>query len=99
VHFLILAWDVEGDEGLARRDAARPAHGHSIRTQWEQGHVVLGAGILDDESTVRGSLVVVDYPTREDVDAYLASEPFVTESVWARVEVHPLFLPDFYLRK
>ena len=99
MHFLILAWDVEGDEGLARRDAARPAHGKSIRTQWEQGHVVLGAGILDDENAARGSLVVVDYPTREDVDAYLASEPFVTHGVWARVEVHPLFLPDFYLRK
>jgi hypothetical protein len=96
---MVLAWDVEGDEGLARRDAARPAHGASIREQWEQGHVVVGAGILDDAGAVRGSLVVVDYPSRADVDRYLESEPFVTTEVWERVEVHPLFLPDFYLRK
>jgi hypothetical protein len=98
VHFLVLAWDVS-DDGEARRDAARPAHAESIRELWEQGRVVLGAGILDDAGMVRGSLVVVDYPNRDEVDAYLAHEPFVTERVWDRVEVHPLRLPDFYLKR
>lgn len=96
---MVMAWDAEGDEGLARRDAARLAHAESIRTQWEAGHVLLGAGILDDEGTVRGSLVVVDYPSRDDLDRYLEREPFVTESVWERIEVHPLRVPDFYLSR
>jgi uncharacterized protein len=96
VHFLVLAWDVV-DEGEARRDAARPAHALSIRELWER--VVLGAGILDDAGVVRGSLVVVDYPNREEVDAYLAHEPFVIQGVWDRVEVHPLRVPDFYLQR
>lgn len=99
MHFLVLAWDGPGDESVARRDAARPAHSSSIRELWEQGRVVLGAGILDDAKVVRGSLVVVDYPSREDVDGYLATEPFATEGVWDRVEVHPLYLPDFYLQR
>jgi uncharacterized protein len=98
VHFLVLAWDVQ-EGGDTRRDAARPAHAQSIRQLWEEGRVVLGAGILDDDGAVRGSLVIVDYPTREEVDSYLATEPFVTEGVWGRVEVHPLRLPDFYLKK
>jgi uncharacterized protein len=98
VHFLVLAWDVQAD-GEARRDAARPAHTQSIRALWEEGRVVLGAGILDDAGAVRGSLVVVDYPDREAVDSYLAGEPFVTQGVWDRVEVHPLRLPDFYLKR
>jgi uncharacterized protein len=96
---MVLAWDVDGEDGVARRDATRPAHATSIRAEWEAGHVLLGAGILDDDGTVRGSLVIVEYPSRDDVDRYLASEPFVTESVWERIEVHPLRVPDFYLRR
>lgn len=97
MHFLVVAWDSPVD-GEARRTAARPAHGESIRQLWEEGRVVLGAGIQDDAGVIRGSLVIVDYPTRDDVDAYLANEPFVTEGVWDRIEVHPLWIPDFYLR-
>jgi hypothetical protein len=96
---MVLAWDVEGEPGVARRDAARPAHAASIRALWDEGRVVLGAGILDDEGTVRGSLVIVDYPSREAVEEYLRAEPFVTESVWERVEVHPVRVPDFYLQR
>ena len=60
---------------------------------------MLGAGILDDDGKIRGSLVIVEYPSRADVDTYLLSEPFVTQAVWERIEVHPVWVPDFYLGK
>lgn len=97
MHFLVLAWDHPTEEGVARRDAARASHNASIRELWEQGHVLLGAGVLDEQDVIRGSLVVVDYPTRADVDRYLESEPFATSDVWERVEVHPLRVGDIYL--
>jgi uncharacterized protein len=96
---MVLAFDVQGDDGVARRDSARPAHGAAIRQLWEDGRVVLGAGIFDDAGVIRGSLVVVDYESRQAVDDYLATEPFVTEGVWERIEVHQLFVPDFYLQR
>jgi uncharacterized protein len=99
MHFMVLAFDFPGDEGAALRDRARPAHGAAIRQLWDDGRVVLGAGIYDDEGVIRGSLVVVDYESRKDVDDYLATEPFVTEGVWERIEVHQLFVPDFYLQR
>src|SRR4051812_19395638 len=99
MHFMVLAWDAPGQEGTSRRDATRAEHTISIRELWEKGHVVLGAGILDDDGAVRGSLVVVDYDDRSGVDDYLASEPFARANVWERVEVHPLRLPDFYLTR
>jgi len=99
VHFLVLAWDVAGEDGVARRDAARPAHAASIRALWKEGRVVLGAGLLDDAGVVRGSLIVVDARSRDDVEDYLATEPFATEGVWGRVEVHPMRIPDFYLER
>ena len=99
MQYLVLAFDTPGQDGVARRDVARSAHKASIRHLWEEGRVAFGAGILDDAGVVRGSLVVVDYPSRADVDHYLATEPFATGGVWERIEVHPLFVPDFYLQR
>ena len=98
MHFLVLAWDYRSEEGVAQRDATRrgPRRFHPAAL-WEQGHVLLGAGILDEQGVIRGSLVVVDYPSREEVDRYLESEPFATSEVWERVEVHPLRVGDIYL--
>ncbi len=36
-----------------------------------------------------GSMMVVDYPTREALDLWLAGEPYVTGRVRERVEVKP----------
>ena len=97
MQFLVLAWDKTDDEGVARRDAARAAHTETITVLHEAGHVLLGAGILDDAGVVRGSLIVMDLPDRAAVEAYLAGEPFQTAGVWERVEVHPLRVPPMDL--
>ncbi|MET9318179.1 hypothetical protein ABZX12_40695 [Kribbella sp. NPDC003505] len=36
-----------------------------------------------------GSLLVLDFPTRADLDAWLAIEPYKTGEVWRRTEVQP----------
>jgi len=97
MHFMVLAWDGTDDEAVARRDATRAEHMVTIGKAFEEGTVVFGAGILDEDGVVRGSLVVTDHPSRADVDGYLSAEPFMTKGVWERVEVHPLFVPDMYL--
>ncbi len=34
-----------------------------------------------------GFLIVVNFENREELDAYLAREPYVTEHVWEKIEV------------
>ena len=34
-----------------------------------------------------GSLLVMEFESREQLDEYLASEPYVVEQVWERIEV------------
>ena len=97
--FSVIAWDVRGPEGVALRDEFRDAHMEMITRRFEAGEVVLGAGFYDDEGRVRGSLVVLDLPSRADVDAYLEEEPFMTHGLWATVEVNELKIPDFYLER
>jgi uncharacterized protein YciI len=47
-----------------------------------------------------GSVMVVDFPTREELDAWLRTDPYVASGVWEQIEVHPYraavgsWLPD-----
>jgi uncharacterized protein len=97
VKFMVLAWDVPGESGVALRDELRAAHMDTISARFRDGSVILGAGIYDDSSVVRGSLVVLDCESRAFVDSYLESEPFQIGGLWERVEVHELKMPEMYL--
>ena len=36
---------------------------------------------------MKGSVLVMEFETREELDAYLAEEPYILEKVWENVEV------------
>lgn len=36
-----------------------------------------------------GSMLLVEFPDREGVDAWLAGDPYVTDGVWREIEVFP----------
>ena len=94
---MLLAWDVPGESGVARRGELRAAHVEGVTERFHDGSVILGAGIYDDAGVVRGSVVILDCESRADVDSYLATEPFQVDGLWARVDIHELKLPDMYL--
>ena len=72
-----------------RRQAARPAHLEGISPLVERGEIVAGGAILDDDGRMVGSAVIADFPSRAELDAWLAADPYVTQGVWQRVEVKP----------
>jgi uncharacterized protein YciI len=51
--------------------------------------VLVGGAILSDAGEMIGSMVLVDFADRKDVDAWLAGDPYVTEGVWREIEVTP----------
>lgn len=81
--FLIKAYDGEGM--LEKRMAVRPRHLEGMKKLLD--HIVCAGGLLDDEGKMKGSTLVMEFPDRAALDAYLASEPYVVEHVWDRVEV------------
>ena len=36
---------------------------------------------------MKGSVLVMDFPSREALDRYLSTEPYIQEKVWEKVEV------------
>ena len=89
MQFVIIARDGTDPEAPNRRQAVRPAHLEGIRRFVERGNILVGGAILDEAGTMVGSVIVADFPTREELDAWLAGDPYVTDGVWQEVDVQP----------
>ncbi|MGI4765147.1 MAG: YciI family protein [Janthinobacterium lividum] len=85
--FLVTAHDGIDAEAPARRVAARPAHLAGIGKLG--GAMILGGAMLDATGAPTGSTMVVEFPDRTDLDAWLAADPYTVGGVWRRVEVVP----------
>ena len=51
--------------------------------------MLVGGAILDEAGDMIGSMPLVDFPGRDDLDAWLTRDPYVTDGVWQQIEVHP----------
>ena len=83
MQFIVKAYDGEGM--LDKRMEVRPRHLAGIDRIRE--HVICAGGLLDDEGKMKGSVLIMEYETREQLDDYLTNEPYVQEKVWQKVEV------------
>ena len=83
MQFVITAYDGEGM--LAKRMEVRPLHLEGMERLKE--HLVCAGGLLDDEGKLKGSVLVMEFQNREEVDKYLASEIYVQEHVWEKITV------------
>ena len=86
MQFVIKAYDGEGK--LEKRMEVRPRH---LQGMAELGaHIICAGGLLDESGKMKGSLLVTEFKDREELDAYLANEPYVVEKVWEKIEVERL---------
>ena len=87
MEFLITAYDGTDSEAMSRRMAARSAHLELGNEMLAAGTLLFAAAILDEGDNMIGSSMVVDFPSRSEVDEWLKIEPYVTGSVWEKIEV------------
>ena len=83
MQFVIKAYDGEGM--LDRRMEVRPRHLEGMARLGK--HVICAGGLLDENGKMKGSVLIMDFQTREELDGYLSAEPYVTEHVWETIEV------------
>lgn len=87
MQFVVLAHDYA--DALDRRMAVREEHiarGNDMR---DRGELLFAVAILDEDSRMIGSLHVLNVASRQKVDEWLKSEPYVTANVWENIEVLP----------
>ncbi|MGA9160421.1 MAG: YciI family protein [Actinomycetota bacterium] len=100
MRYVVIARDGTDPQAKARRLAVRPAHLERVGPFVERGRVLLGGAILDDAGDMVGSVLLLDFATRQEVDAWIAEDPYVTGGVWRHIEVRDFrpavgaWLPD-----
>ncbi|MBI3630920.1 MAG: hypothetical protein HY221_01105 [Candidatus Sungbacteria bacterium] len=101
--FIIIAYDYKDDGAYERRMAARTAHMNGVNTLRANGNIACGIAITDDNEKMIGSVMVMNFPSREQFDTWLKTEPYVTGKVWDSVTVLNGKLPpafeDLILKK
>ena len=86
MQFIIKAYD--GARKLDKRMEVRPRHLEGMQKLSE--HIICAGGLLDDEGKMKGSALIMDFESRNELDDYLANEPYVVEKVWEKIEVEPI---------
>jgi uncharacterized protein YciI len=83
--FVLRLLDKPGSAAL--RDRVRPAHKAYLAAVAER---IAFAGPLthDDGTTMHGSLLAIDFDSRDAAHAWLADEPFTLAGLYAGIEIH-----------
>ncbi len=81
--FVIIGYD--GPDGEAKRKVHRAVHLLNLEQLNKQRRVVL-AGPLADKT---GSLLVLEFDSREDAEEFVRQDPYTIHGVFERVEIHP----------
>ena len=84
--FVIKAYDGEGK--LDKTMEVRPRHIGGLEKMKE--HILCAGGMLDKDGKMMGSLLIMEFESRDQLDEYLSKEPYVVEHVWERIEVEQM---------
>jgi uncharacterized protein len=78
---------IDKPDTAALRQRMRPAHKDYLATMADR---IAFAGPLthDDGQTMLGSLLVIDFPSRDAAQAWMAQEPFTLAGLYASMSVH-----------
>jgi hypothetical protein len=85
-YFAVYALDRPGR--LAAREAAREQHRIYLRTPNPHGvEALLGGPLCDEQGRMNGTLLVLRARSREDVERFMAADPYAAADVFERVEI------------
>lgn len=76
---------IDGVGMLEKRMEVRPRHFAGMDRL--KDHLVCAGGLIDEAGHLKGSVLVMEFENRAELDAYLAQEVYVTEHVWEQITV------------
>lgn len=83
----------DNDGSVEKRLATRPQHISRLQQLNDQGRLIVAGAMPKDPTNPQagfyGSTLIVDFETRDALDAWLKEEPFLIEGVYAHIDVKP----------
>ena len=87
MQFMVIGKDGKDPEALTRRKKARQKHLETLETMLEEGTMLFAAALVDEKGTMKGSMVVCDFPSRKELEEWLIHEPYVVGGVWKNIDI------------
>ena len=87
--YLITGYDYTDEGALQRRLDVRPHHLDGAQELRDNGNYVMGGAILDDAGKMIGSVMVLQFTTEEELEAWKQKETYITAKIWETVDVKP----------
>lgn len=87
MQFILIAYDGTDPGAPARRIKVRELHLEGARKLKKSGNLIWGGALLDENQNMKGSVVVYEYESREELDDMLREEPYITGNVWQRIDI------------
>ena len=87
MQFLVIGRDGTDKDALARRMSVREEHLALGEKLEKSGNRWYGAVLLDEKNQMIGSMAVMDFPSRKELQEWLDREPYITGGVWKSVEI------------
>ena len=72
----------------------RPAHFENARKLKANGNFITGGAMLNDEGKMIGSMMVVQFETKEQLQQWLDTEPYITGKVWEKMDIRPFKIAE-----
>ena len=87
--YLVTGYDYTDEGALDRRMAVRPHHLEAAKELKEKGNYLFGGAILNDEGRMIGSIMVFQFGTEEELEAWKQNEPYIIQKIWETVDIKP----------
>lgn len=88
MQFLLIAYDHK-EVGLERRLANRADHVKLGDLMKAEGKYIMGVALLNESNHMIGSVMILDFPNRKELDKYLKIEPYAINNVWEKIKITP----------
>lgn len=92
--YLVTAYDHTDVDALQRRMNVRPHHLDGAKELKANGNYVLGGAVLNDEGKMIGSVMILQFETEEELQAWQQNEPYITQKIWETFDVKPFKVAD-----
>ena len=87
--YLITGYDYTDAGALQRRMNVRPHHLDGAKVLKEKSNFIIGGAILNDDGKMIGSVMIMQFETEEELEAWKQSEPYITQKIWESVDIKP----------
>ncbi|MDN5287854.1 MAG: hypothetical protein JWR38_4128 [Mucilaginibacter sp.] len=87
--YLVTGYDYTDAGALQRRMNVRPHHLDNLKALKESGNYIVGGAVLNDEGNMIGSVMIMQFETEEELEAWKKNDPYITQKIWESVDIKP----------